>query len=58
MHCAAFDEVMEDPATHFFSHEGPPSTAAHRIVGKKLVEEIAAHPPAARWDPDGRSLSP
>ena len=37
-----------DPATYFFYHEGHPSTAVHRIVGKKLFEEIAAHPPAAR----------
>ena len=37
-----------DPATYFFYHAGHPSTAAHRIVGKKLFEEIAAHPPAAR----------
>ena len=29
-------------------HDGHPSTAVHRIVGKKLFEEIAAHPPAAR----------
>ncbi len=32
-----------DPATYFFYHEGHPSTAVHRIVGKKLFEEIAAH---------------
>jgi phospholipase/lecithinase/hemolysin len=31
-----------DPATYFFYHEGHPSTAAHRIVGKRLFEEIAA----------------
>jgi len=37
-----------DPATYFFYHEGHPSTAVHRIVGKKLFEELAAHPPAAR----------
>ena len=34
-----------DPATYFFYHEGNPSTAVHRIVGKKLFEEIAARPP-------------
>ena len=34
-----------DPATYFFYHEGHPSTAVHRIVGKKLFEEIAARPP-------------
>ncbi len=33
-----------DPATYFFYHEGHPSTAAHRIVGKRLFEEIAARP--------------
>jgi hypothetical protein len=37
-----------DPATYFFYHEGHPSTAVHRIVGKKLFEEIGARPPAAR----------
>jgi cholinesterase len=37
-----------DPATYFFYHEGHPSTAVHRIVGKKLFEEISTHPPAAR----------
>jgi len=39
---------VADPATYFFYHEGHPSTAVHRIVGKKLFEEIAARPPAAR----------
>ena len=34
-----------DPATYFFYHEGHPSTAAHRIVGKRLFEEIVARPP-------------
>ena len=33
-----------DPATYFFYHDGHPSTAVHRIVGKKLFEEIAARP--------------
>ncbi len=33
-----------DPATFFFYHEGHPSTAVHRIVGKKLFEEISARP--------------
>jgi hypothetical protein len=37
-----------DPATYFFYHEGHPSTAVHRIVGRKLFEEIASHSPAAR----------
>jgi len=29
-----------DPATYFFYHDGHPSTAVHRIVGKKLFDEI------------------
>jgi phospholipase/lecithinase/hemolysin len=33
-----------DPATYFFYHEGHPSTAVQRIVGKRLFEEIAARP--------------
>jgi hypothetical protein len=37
-----------DPATFFFYHAGHPSTAVHRIVGRKLFEEIAARRPAAR----------
>ena len=37
-----------DPATYFFYHEGHPSTAVHRIVGKKLFEEIEARARAAR----------
>jgi phospholipase/lecithinase/hemolysin len=48
---AIFDQdstPVGDPATYFFYHEGHPSTAVHRIVGKKLFEEIAAHRPAAR----------
>jgi cholinesterase len=39
---------VADPATYYFYHDGHPSTAVHRIVGKKLFEEIAARPPAAR----------
>jgi len=31
-----------DPSTYFFYHEGHPSTAVHRIVARKLFEEIAA----------------
>jgi len=45
---AIFDEdptPVGDPATYFFYHEGHPSTAVHRIVGKKLFEEIASHTP-------------
>jgi phospholipase/lecithinase/hemolysin len=48
---AIFDQdstPVGDPATYFFYHEGHPSTAVHRIVGKKLFEEIAARPTAAR----------
>ena len=48
---AIFDQdptPVGDPATYFFYHEGHPSTAVHRIVGKKLFEEIAAHTPAAQ----------
>jgi cholinesterase len=48
---AIFDQdptPVGDPATYFFYHEGHPSTAVHRIVGKKLFDEIAARPPAAR----------
>jgi phospholipase/lecithinase/hemolysin len=37
-----------DPATFFFYHDGHPSTAVHRIVGRKLFEEIAARRPPAR----------
>src|SRR6188768_3514360 len=42
---AIFDQdptPVGDPATYFFYHEGHPSTAVHRIVGRKLFEEIAA----------------
>ncbi len=42
---AIFDQdatPVGDPATYYFYHEGHPSTAVHRIVGKKLFEEIAA----------------
>ena len=48
---AIFDQdptPVGDPATYFFYHEGHPSTAVHRIVGKKLFDEIAARPPAVR----------
>jgi cholinesterase len=48
---AIFDEdpmPVGDPATYFFYHAGHPSTAVHRIVGKKLFEEVAAHAPAGR----------
>jgi cholinesterase len=37
-----------DPATYFFYHEGHPSTAVHRVVGRKLFEEIAVRAPVAR----------
>ena len=48
---AIFDQdptPVGDPATYFFYHAGHPSTSVHRIVGKKLFEEIAARSPAAR----------
>jgi phospholipase/lecithinase/hemolysin len=48
---AIFDQdptPVGDPATYFFYHEGHPSTAVHRIVGRKLFDEIAARPPAAQ----------
>jgi len=48
---AIFDQdptPVGDPASYFFYPEGHPSTVVHRIVGKKLFEEIAAHRPAAR----------
>lgn len=48
---AIFDQdatPIGDPSTFYFYHEGHPSTAVHRIVGRKLFDEIAAHPPASR----------
>jgi cholinesterase len=48
---AIFDQdptPVGDPATYFFYHEGHPSTAVHRIVGRKLFEEVAARLPAVR----------
>jgi hypothetical protein len=48
---ALFDQdptPVADPATYYFYHDGHPSTAVHRIVGKKLFEEIASRPAAAR----------
>lgn len=48
---AIFDQdpmPVADPATCFFYHEGHPSTAVHRIVGRKLFDEIAARPPVPR----------
>jgi cholinesterase len=42
---AIFDQEVTpigDPATFFFYHDGHPSTAVHRIVGRKLFDEIAA----------------
>jgi hypothetical protein len=48
---ALFDQdptPVADPATYFFYHDSHPSTAVHRIVGKKLFEEIASRPAAAR----------
>jgi cholinesterase len=43
---AIFDQdttPIGDPATFFFYHEGHPSTAVHRIVGRKLYEELHSH---------------
>jgi hypothetical protein len=37
-----------DPSAFFFYHEGHPSTAVHRIVGKKLFEELKTRPTASR----------
>ena len=48
---AIFDQdptPVGDPSTYFFYHEGHPSTAVHRVVGKKVFEEIAAYAPASR----------
>jgi hypothetical protein len=48
---AIFDQdttPIGDPSTFFFYHDGHPSTAVHRIVGKKLFDEIAARPPSAQ----------
>jgi phospholipase/lecithinase/hemolysin len=45
---AWLSQFRRDPATYFFYHEGHPSTAVHRIVEKKLFEEIAARPRATR----------
>ena len=48
---AIFDQdptPIGDPSTFFFYHEGHPSTAVHRIVGRKVFEEIAAHAPIGR----------
>jgi hypothetical protein len=48
---AIFDQdptPVADPSTFFFYHEGHPSTAVHRIVGRKLFEEIAARAPVGR----------
>jgi hypothetical protein len=42
---AIFDQPaapIGDPATFFFYHAGHPSTAVHRVVGKKLYEELRA----------------
>lgn len=45
--CAGREVMGEDPKqcispdTHFYFHDGHPSTAVHRIVGRKLQEDIA-----------------
>jgi cholinesterase len=33
-----------DPATYFYYHHSHPSTAVHRIVGRRLADEVRAHP--------------
>jgi hypothetical protein len=33
-----------EPAAHFYYHSGHPSTAVHRIVGRKLYEELTSAP--------------
>lgn len=46
---AIFDQdptPIGDPSTFFFYHEGHPSTAVHRRVGRMLFDEIAARRPA------------
>jgi phospholipase/lecithinase/hemolysin len=48
---AIFDQdatPVGDPSTFFFYHEGHPSTAVHRVVGKALYEEIAGRSRAPR----------
>ena len=58
---AIFDQdptPVGDPTTCFFYHDGHPSTAVHRIVGKKLFEEIAARPPGPGRGSSGRSGTP
>jgi hypothetical protein len=41
-----FGDSYSDIGAGYIDGNGP--TAVHRIVGKKLFEEIAARPPAAR----------
>jgi phospholipase/lecithinase/hemolysin len=36
----------QTPQTHYYFHEGHPSTAVHRIVGEKLYQEIVCGPPS------------
>ena len=48
---AIFDQdptPVGDPSTYFFYHEGHPSTAVHRVVGKRVFEEIASRAPTPR----------
>lgn len=42
-----------DPATYFYYHNNHPSTAVHRVVGRKLYEEFSARamPPAPAAKP-------
>lgn len=48
---AIFDQdptPVGDPATYYYYHQSHPSTAVHRIVGKKLFEELTARTAGAR----------
>jgi cholinesterase len=38
-------EICPDPDSHFFYHEGHPSTAAHRAVGEMLYQEAITKAP-------------
>ena len=38
-------EACSNPDTHFFYHEGHPSTAAHRVVGDMLYQEAITKAP-------------
>ncbi|HEY3744509.1 MAG TPA: hypothetical protein VGL53_31920 [Bryobacteraceae bacterium] len=38
-------EPCSNPETHFFYHDGHPSTAAHRAVGEMLYREAITKAP-------------